>query len=84
MRLEKAVKDFQDSNPDWTGAIRGLVVINPGNPTGGVLPRHVMEDCLAFCAGDRSDGTHRVGFSSLEDSDSEMSWENSAIVDHRL
>ena len=29
---------------------RALVVINPGNPTGQSLPRHVVEQILRFCA----------------------------------
>lgn len=29
--------------------VRGLVVINPGNPTGQALPRSVMEQVLELC-----------------------------------
>ena len=30
--------------------VRGLAVINPGNPTGQVLPEAVMRDIIHFCA----------------------------------
>ena len=29
--------------------LRGLVVINPGNPTGGVLGESDMTECIEFC-----------------------------------
>jgi aspartate/methionine/tyrosine aminotransferase len=47
--LQTAITKFHNEHPD--GNIRGLVVINPGNPTGGILEREVMEDCLKICAG---------------------------------
>ncbi|MEW5319533.1 MAG: hypothetical protein WDW38_010678 [Sanguina aurantia] len=33
--------------------VRGMVVINPGNPTGQCLPRENMEEVLKFCAAEK-------------------------------
>jgi aspartate/methionine/tyrosine aminotransferase len=33
--------------------VRGLVVINPGNPTGTILSKQEMKDIIAFCRDNR-------------------------------
>jgi aspartate/methionine/tyrosine aminotransferase len=43
--LEEARKEGTD--------VRALVVINPGNPTGGILSRSDMEDIVRFCESER-------------------------------
>lgn len=43
--LERALEDGKRRGLN----VRGLVVINPGNPTGQVLPVNVMKEVVAFC-----------------------------------
>jgi len=43
--VERAISEFRTKG----GSPRALVVINPGNPTGGVLPRSQMEAVIQLC-----------------------------------
>mmetsp|Transcript_83943 Transcript_83943/g.166623 ORF Transcript_83943/g.166623 Transcript_83943/m.166623 type:complete len:494 (+) Transcript_83943:82-1563(+) len=43
--LERSISEFRAKG----GTPRALVVINPGNPTGGVLPRSQMEAVIRVC-----------------------------------
>ena len=45
-QLEQAMEDANKKNID----VRGIVVINPGNPTGQVLNRDNMEEIIEFAA----------------------------------
>ena len=51
MRYPPETADLEAAHAEFTAAgghARALVVINPGNPTGGVLPREAIESILAF------------------------------------
>ena len=44
--LERSLKEATDNGVD----VRGLVLINPGNPTGQVLSESAVQDIVKFCA----------------------------------
>jgi len=43
--IESKYKKYYDDGVE----IKALVVINPGNPTGNVLDKNNILDCLNFC-----------------------------------
>ena len=45
--LERSLKQAQDE--DGTN-VKGFVLINPGNPTGGVLSKQTIQDVVQFCS----------------------------------
>ena len=42
------IPDIADMESKITPNTRGIVVINPNNPTGSVYPRHVLEQIVAL------------------------------------
>jgi len=45
--IEEAIANFKKGYPN--GRLRAIVVINPGNPTGNVMKREMMEDVVRLC-----------------------------------
>jgi len=45
--IEDAITNFKKGYPK--GRLRAIVVINPGNPTGNVMKREMMEDVIRLC-----------------------------------
>lgn len=45
--IEAAIARFKASHPE--GRLRAIVIINPGNPTGNVMKRTMMEDVVRLC-----------------------------------
>lgn len=45
--IEEAISNFKKGYPE--GRLKAIVVINPGNPTGNVMKREMMEEVVRLC-----------------------------------